>query len=110
MIAFSDVAVSFDVTSANGSIRVVPYVVSVYDTGLDYDMHVLKSGASGTSNVSQSGSLHLRGGESRAVSTLAVSSAKGEACKVSITLMQAGRVIRTVSTDCGTGSAYQATR
>jgi hypothetical protein len=102
MIALSDVLVSFDVTSANGSTRVIPYVVSAQDVDLGYDLRVFRSGVSGTSNVAQSGNLALRAGESRAVSTLAVSSKRGDVCKVSITLTQAGRVVRTVSTDCGT--------
>lgn len=102
MLALSDVLVSFDVASANGAIRVVPYVVSVSDADLGFDLRVFRSGASGTSNVAQMGRLRLRAGESHAVSTLKVSSVKGDVCKVSITLTQAGRVIRTFSTDCGT--------
>jgi hypothetical protein len=102
MIALSDVLVSFDVASANGSTRVIPYVVAAHDVSLGYDLRVLRTSPSGTSNISQSGELTLRAGESRAVSTLAVSSRKGEQCSVSMTLTQAGKVVRTVSTDCGT--------
>jgi hypothetical protein len=102
MLALTDVLVSFDVASANGAIRVIPYVVSASDADLGYDLRVIRSGALGTSNVTQMGRLRLRAGESRAVSTLKVSSVWGDVCKVSITLTQAGRVIRTFSTDCGT--------
>ena len=100
MIASPDVIVSFDIASANGSTRVVPYVVSAQDVSVQYDLKVLKTGASGRSNIVQSGTLALRAGESRAVSNLAVSPQKGDQCSVSVTLTQAGHAVRTFTADC----------
>ena len=101
MIAFSDVNVSFDIASVDGSMRIVPYVVAAKDVSLQYDLKVLRIGASGRSNVSQSGTLALRAGESRKVSTLAVTPKRGDQCSVSVTLTQAEQAIRTFTANCG---------
>jgi Thin aggregative fimbriae synthesis protein len=100
MIAIPDIDVSFDISSANGATRVIPYVVAAHDTSLHYDLKVLKSGATGRSNISQSGTLALRAGESRAVSSLALTPQKGDQCSVTVTLTQAGQAVRTFAADC----------
>lgn len=100
MMPISDVQVSFDVHSINGTTLVVPFVVAAEDVKLAYDLKVVKLGSSGQSNASQSGSLAMRVGERRAVSKLVMSLQKGDSCNASLALNQPGEAAKTFTVDC----------
>ncbi|WP_158936897.1 curli-like amyloid fiber formation chaperone CsgH [Burkholderia sp. S171] len=100
MMPISDVQVSFDVHSVNGTTLVVPYVVAAGDAKLAYVLTVIKTGSSGQSNASQSGNLAMRAGERRAVSRLVMSLQKGDSCDASLALSQPGEAAKTFTADC----------
>ena len=100
LIGDTDPSVWFDATSNQSQVVVVPYVEWAREARLEYQLNVVNTGGTGTSNVSQGGTISVSPGRVQAVSTVRVSPQVGGTCEVELTLRERGKKIGQYSYDC----------
>lgn len=100
LIADSNPSVWFDANSNQSQVVVVPYVEWAREARLEYQLNVVNTGRTGTSNVSQGGTISVSPGRIQAVSTVQVAPQVGGRCEVDLTLREGDKEIGRYSYDC----------
>jgi hypothetical protein len=100
MIADANLHVWLDThTNARPSI-VIPYVESSENKRIHYRLRATKSGHSGTSEISQSGTVDVQAKNPTPLSEMSISASKNDACQIDLTLSESGVTIGTYRFDC----------
>lgn len=86
-------------TNARPSI-VTPYVESSEDKRIHYRLRATKSGRSGTSEVSQSGTVNVQAKKPTPLSEMSISAGKSDTCRIELTLAEGGAPLGAYNFDC----------
>lgn len=81
-------------------IRIIPHVRSASPRMLHYDIVLNRQGPAGNSRAQQAGSLHIGEGQDKPLGSVATSVMPGDACELSVTLKEDGRVVGVYRMDC----------
>jgi hypothetical protein len=76
-----------------GRLLAAPHVQAGHDARLDYELISAKTGRSGTSTTSQSGSVRLSGGEERSLTRLGLSVAGQDRYILSLRVYENGKLV-----------------
>ncbi|MEO6960189.1 MAG: curli-like amyloid fiber formation chaperone CsgH [Burkholderiaceae bacterium] len=79
---------------------VIPYVQSSEDKRIHYRLRATKSGRSGTSDVSQSGTVNIQAKRPTALSKMSISANKSDTCQIELTLAESGATVGSYHFDC----------
>jgi hypothetical protein len=90
----------FDVSPNQSQVLVVPYVKSARDVRLQYQLNVVNTGKSGSSSISQGGTLTVSHGQPKAVSSVQVTPQAGGTCEIDLTLHEGDREVGQYSFHC----------
>lgn len=100
MIADTDLQVWLDSQPNAGQTTIVPYIKSTREMQLHYQLSLIQSGNSGTSRISQGGTVDLRAQQPTALSRLALSPNKGGGCSIDLALRDGERELGNYHFDC----------
>ncbi len=81
-------------------LRLVPYVKSVDALQANYSLLLTRSGAAGSSRISQQGKIDAAASEAQALSHLTLDVRKDDQCRIEITVRQGERTLGTYNFDC----------
>jgi hypothetical protein len=100
MIADANFHVWLEVNTTTRPSIVVPYVQSNQDKRIHYRLSATKSGRSGTSDVSQSGTVNVQAKRPTALSEMSISASKSDTCQIDLTLAERGVTLGSYHFDC----------
>ena len=101
MLLDTDLQVWLDTGHQAEQLLVVPHARSARAISATYDLVVRKSGASGTSRITQQGKVKLAPGDATPLSRFALDLHTGDECRVEILLREGDAVIGRYEFDCG---------
>jgi hypothetical protein len=81
-------------------LRLVPYVRSAEALQASYSVLLTRSGAAGSSRISQQGKFDAAAAQPQALSHLTLDVRKDDQCRIEITLRQGERILGTYDFDC----------
>jgi hypothetical protein len=81
-------------------LRLVPYVKSVDALQARYSLLLTRSGAAGSSRISQQGKIDAAASEAQALSHLTLDVRKDDQCRIEITVRQGEHTLGTYNFDC----------
>ncbi len=99
MLADTDLQVWLDAAQERPAV-IIPYVRSGRDDSLEYSLQVLRKSASGTSRISQRGSLDVKADVPKALSRLSLSGTPSTECRIELTLTANGHHDRHYVFEC----------
>jgi hypothetical protein len=86
MVTYVNLQAWLDTNSAAHPPIVTPYVRSAVNQRIQYKIHAVKSGHSGTSQVDQGGSVMAKAGQPTALSQFSISVDQGDECSIELML------------------------
>lgn len=100
MIADANLQVWLETDASTRPPMVTPYVQASQAQRIDYQLYAIKKGSSGTSRVSQSGTVQALPKTPTALSSLSLSAGKKDACQIELILAKGGIPIGTYHFEC----------
>ena len=79
---------------------VIPYVQSSENKSIHYSLSATKKGRSGTSEVSQSGTVNVQAKKPTPLSEMSISANKSDTCQIELTLAEGATPLGAYHFDC----------
>ncbi len=100
MLADTDIQVWLDSQPSAAQTVVIPYVKTITDRQLNYRLIVIQIGKSGTSRISQGGTINADAAQPIALSRLSLGLKKEDACSIEVTLREDEQKVGNYRFDC----------
>ncbi|TCT10432.1 curli-like amyloid fiber formation chaperone CsgH [Paralcaligenes ureilyticus] len=100
MVADTNLQVWLETNANTTPSIVVPYVQSSEEKKIHYELHAIKKGRAGTSEVSQSGIVRVLAKMPTALSGMALSASKDDTCQIVLILAEGGVPVGNYHFDC----------
>lgn len=100
MIADTNLQVWLETDANTRPAMIIPYVQSEKNRSIHYRLYAIKDGRSGTSRVSQSGTIRVLAKQPTAISRMSISTNKSDSCRIELILAEGGFPVGKYSFDC----------
>lgn len=100
MIADTNLQVWLETDANTRPAMLIPYVQSDKNRNMHYQLYAIKDGRSGSSRVSQSGTIQVLAKQPTAISRMSLSTNKSDSCRIELILAEGGLPLGKYSFAC----------